>query len=94
MEFLFLQEFALQRRLLSYDIANALSGKNYGKLDLKSRGGGLLSIFGRQAVPFFRVSFSPIFSRTGYQSKDLFLEQVVRKAHFLLSRLLSQQCSV
>ena len=31
---------------------------------------------------FFRVSFSPIFSRTGYQSKDVFLEQVVKKAHF------------
>ena len=28
-------------------------------------------------VPFFRVSFSPIFSRTGHQKKANFLEQVV-----------------
>ena len=34
-------------------------------------------------VQVFRVSFSPIFSTTGYQSKDVFLEQVVKKAHFL-----------
>ena len=33
-------------------------------------------------MPFFRVSFSPFLSRTGYQSKDVFLEQVVKKAHF------------
>ena len=29
-------------------------------------------------MPFFRVSFSPIFSRTGYQKKENFLEQVVK----------------
>ena len=29
-------------------------------------------------VPFFRVSLSPIFSRTGYQKKANFLEQVVK----------------
>ena len=29
-------------------------------------------------VPFFRVSFSPFFSRTGYQKKANFLEQVVK----------------
>ena len=29
-------------------------------------------------VPFFRVSFSPTFSRTGYQKKANFLEQVVK----------------
>ena len=29
-------------------------------------------------MPFFRVSFSPIFSRTGYQKKANFLEQVVK----------------
>ena len=34
-------------------------------------------------MPFFWVSFSPVFSRAGYQSKDVFLEQVVKKAHFL-----------
>ena len=44
---------------------------------------GVLSIFGRWGCDVFRVSFSPIFSRTGYQSKDVFLEQVVKKAHFL-----------
>ena len=30
-------------------------------------------------VPFFKVSFSPIFSRKGYQKKANFLEQVVKK---------------
>ena len=37
-------------------------------------------------VPFFRVSFSPIFSRAEYQSKDVMdviIELVVEKAHFL-----------
>ena len=29
-------------------------------------------------MPFVRVSFSPIFSRTGYQKKANFLEQVVK----------------
>ena len=29
-------------------------------------------------MPFFRVSFSHIFSRTGYQKKANFLEQVVK----------------
>ena len=36
-------------------------------------------------IQFFRVSFSPIFSRAGYQSKDVFLELIVNKAHFLQS---------
>ena len=34
-------------------------------------------------VPFFRVLFHQIFSRAGYQSMDVFLELVVKKAHFL-----------
>ena len=29
-------------------------------------------------VPFFKVSFSPTFSRTGYQKKANLLEQVVK----------------
>ena len=29
-------------------------------------------------VPFFRVSFSPIFCRTGYLKKAVFLEMVVK----------------
>ena len=33
-------------------------------------------------VPFFRASFSSIISRAGYQRKDVFLELVVKKAHF------------
>ena len=30
-------------------------------------------------VAFFRVSLSPIFSRTGYQKKATFLQPVVKK---------------
>ena len=43
-----------------------------------SRGGGYLVYLSDGDVPFFRVSFSPIFSRTGYQKKANFLEQVVK----------------
>ena len=57
----------------------------------KSRGGGYLVYLVDGDVPFFRVSFSQFFSRAGYQSKDVFLELVVKKAHFLQSRLLFQQ---
>ena len=32
-------------------------------------------------VPFFRVSFSPIFPRTGYQRRASFLELVVKSCH-------------
>ena len=42
-------------------------------------------------VPFFRVSFSPIFSITGYEKKANFLEQVVKtcqKRKFCYSKLL------
>ena len=41
-------------------------------------GGGYLVYLTDGDVPFFRVSFSPIFSRTGYQKKANFLEQVVK----------------
>ena len=40
--------------------------------------GGYLVYLSDGDVPFFRVSFSPIFSRTGYQKKASFLEQVVK----------------
>ena len=46
-------------------------------------GGGYLVYLVDEDAPFFRVSFSPSFYGTGYQSKDVFLEQVVKKAHFL-----------
>ena len=42
------------------------------------RGGGYLVYLSYGDVPFFRVSFSPIFSGTGYQKKANFLEQVVK----------------
>ena len=45
---------------------------------LRSPGGGYLVYLSDGNVPFFRVSFSPIFSRTGYQKKANFLEQVVK----------------
>ena len=46
--------------------------------------GGLYSVYLIDGdVTFFRVSFSSIFPRAGYQRKDVFLELVVRKAHFL-----------
>ena len=40
--------------------------------------GGYLVYLSDGDVSFFRVSFSPIFSRTGYQKKANFLEQVVK----------------
>ena len=40
-----------------------------------SGGGGYLVYLSNGDVPFFRVSFSPISSRTGYQKKANFLEQ-------------------
>ena len=45
--------------------------------EVKSRGGYLVYLTDGD-VPFFRVSFSPIFTRTGYQKKANFLEQVVK----------------
>ena len=48
-------------------------------IDPGSRGGGGYLVYLTDGdVPFFRVSFSPIFSRTGYQKKANFLEQVVK----------------
>ena len=41
-------------------------------------GEGYLVYLSDGDVAFFRVSFSPIFSRTGYQKKENFLEQVVK----------------
>ena len=41
-------------------------------------GGGYLLYLSNGDVPFFRVSFSPILSRTGYQKKANFLKQVVK----------------
>ena len=45
-----------------------------GHLSFQARRGYLVYLVDGD-VPFFRVSFSPIFSRTGYQSKDVYLEQ-------------------
>ena len=50
----------------------------YVQYRLATRGEGYLVYFSDGDVPFFRVSFSPIFSRTGYQKKANFLEQVVK----------------
>ena len=52
-------------------------------LKILSPGRGYLVYLVDGDVPFFRVSLSPIFYRAGYQSKGVFLEQVVTKAHFL-----------
>ena len=57
-------------------------------------GGGYLVYLSYVDVLFFRVSFSPIFSRTGYQKKANFLEQVVKtcqRRKFCYSGLLSSQ---
>ena len=40
----------------------------------KKPGGGVLSIFSDGHVPFFRVSFSPIISRTWYPKRTFFSE--------------------
>ena len=48
------------------------------QLSFHPRGGGYLVYLSDVDVPFFRVSFLPIFSRTGYQKKANFLEQVVK----------------
>ena len=48
-------------------------------------------------VPFFRVSFSPMSSRIGYQKKANFLEQVVKtcqKRKFCYNGLLFSQICV
>ena len=62
-----------------------------------SGGGGYLVYLSDGDVPFFRVSFSPIFSKTGYQKKASFQEQVVKtcqKRKFCYNRLLFSQIFV
>ena len=59
-----------------------------------SNPGGYLVYLSDGDVLFFRVSLSPIFSRTGYQKKANFLEQVVktcRKKKFCYNGLLFSQ---
>ena len=41
-------------------------------------GGGYLAYLSDGDVPFFRVSFSPIFSKTGSQNTGRFLEHLVK----------------
>ena len=60
-------------------------------------GGGYFVYLSNGDVPFFRVSFSPIFSRTGYQKKANFLKQVVKtcqKRKFCYNGLLFSQIFV
>ena len=60
-------------------------------------GGGYLAYFSDGDVPFFRILFSPIFSRTGYQKNANFLEQVVKtcqKRKFCYNELLFSQIFV
>ena len=64
---------------------------------IATRGGEYLVYLSDRDVPFFRVSFSPIFSRTGYQKKANFLEQVVKtcqKRKFCYNGLLFSQIFV
>ena len=55
-----------------------------------SPGGGYLVYLSDGDVPFFTVSFSPIFPRTGNQKKASFLEPVVKtsKVENLLDRVI------
>ena len=60
-------------------------------------GGGYLVYLSDRDVLFFRVSFSSIFSRIGYQKKANFLEQVVKtcqKRKFCYNGLLFSQIFV
>ena len=41
-------------------------------------GGGVFSIFVRRECAILRASFSPIFARTVYQKRAIFLEPVVK----------------
>ena len=55
------------------------------------------SVLSHGDVPFFRVSFSPVFPRTGYQKKANFLEQVVKtcqERNFCYNELLVSQIFV
>ena len=69
----------------------------FGSATLCDPGGRYLVYLSDGDVPFFRVSFSPIFSRTGYQKKENFLEQVVetcQKRKFCYNGLLFSQIFV
>ena len=57
-------------------------------LDIPGEGGGYLVYLVDGNMPVFRVSFSPLFPGTGYQSKDVFLEQVVKKGTFSLEQVI------
>ena len=60
-------------------------------------GGGYLAYLSDGDVLFFRVLFSPIFSRTGYQKKANFLEEVFKtcqKRKFCYKGLLFSQIFV
>ena len=63
-----------------------------------SAGGGEYLVYLSDGdVPFFRVSFSPIFSRTGYQKRANFLTHVVKtcqKRKFCYNWLLFSQIFV
>ena len=64
---------------------------------LSPGGGGYLVYLSDGDMAFFRVSFSPTFSRTGYQKKTNFLEQVVQtcqKRKFCYNGLLFSQIFV
>ena len=50
-----------------------INRKSFQCYCFNARGGGYLVYLSYGDVPFFRVSFSPIFSRTGYQKKANFL---------------------
>ena len=66
-------------------------------LDFVSRGVFSIVYLSDGDVPFFGVSLSPIFSRTGYQKKANFLEQVVKtyqKRKFCYNGLLFSQIFV
>ena len=69
-------------RLYQFPVPNEL-GCPLPSFCVASSGGGYLVDLVDGDMPFFRVSFSPIFFRAGYQSKDVFLELVVKKALFL-----------
>ena len=72
-----LQFWRLIPRLVS-TLTNLSCHSLWKTLCISPGGGGYLVYSSDGDVPFFRVSFSPIFSRTGYQKKANFLEQVVK----------------
>ena len=64
----------------------------FGLLTPGHQGGGVLGIFVPRDVSTLRVRFSPMFSRTGCQTREIFLEPVVKtsqKGTFCWIRLLS-----